>query len=358
MPLKELGYDDWFDTRGRELLKEGQCLARVTAVDRNTCTVRHDSGEVPAELAGRFRHLANASSDLPCVGDWVCVQLHSNDTAALVHDVLPRRTWLRRKRPGSGVDYQMIASNIDVAFIVQSCHYDFNLKRLDRYLVMANEGGIEPVVVLSKTDLLTGEELERRAADLKLGGINCEVILLSNVSEDGLDAFKFRLAPGRTYSLVGSSGVGKTTLINKLLGEEVYVTKDVSGTGEGTHATTRRQLIMLGTGAMLVDTPGMRELGIVASDEGMSESFADIDALGGECRFDDCTHVSEPGCAILAAIERGDLSRERHENYLKLRKESAFNEMSYVDRRKKDRALGKYYKSAKKDVKKYKPGRQ
>ena len=351
MNLSDLGFDDWFEARVGDLPQREHSIARVTAVDRRGYLVRNECGEVPAELAGRLRFSAQSPVDLPCVGDWVAVQYYNSDTSAIVHGVFPRRTFLRRKCAGKNVDFQMIAANIDVAFIVQSCHYDFNLRRLDRYLVMANDGHIAPIFLLTKIDLISPDELEQTLAAIKQTGVTARVLALSNTTGAGLEDFRKVLVPGRTYCLLGSSGVGKTTLINRLIGHDTYETKAVSGTGEGTHATARRQLILLDQGAMLIDTPGMRELGLVGATDGVDQSFDDIRDLAADCRYANCSHTQEPDCAVLKAVARGDLSDERYRSYLKLKKESDYHAMSYVDKRKKDRAFGRFIKSAMKRMK-------
>lgn len=351
MKLSDLGFDQWFEAHVGESLQSDQALARVTAVDRGAYLVRNECREVPAELTGKFRFRAESSVDMPCVGDWVIVQYHNSDTSAIIHGVLPRKSFLRRKCAGENVDYQMIATNIDMAIIVQSCHYDFNMRRLDRYLVMATDGGVEPIIVLTKTDLISGDELDRILEAVRLSGVAATVFAVSNLTGAGFDDFRSVLALGRTYCLLGSSGVGKTTLINRLIGHEAFDTKVVSGTGEGTHTTTRRQLVVLEKSAMLIDTPGMRELGLLDAKDGVDQSFEDIGNLAENCRYSNCSHTQEPGCAVLKAVVNGELGEERHHSYLKLKKESEFNEMSYVDKRKKDRAFGRFIKSAKKNPK-------
>ena len=272
---------------------------------------------------------------------------YNNDTAAIIHQVFPRKTFLRRKTPGKNIDFQMIAANIDTAFIVQSCHFDFNPSRLDRYLIMATDGQVEPIVILTKTDLITPEELDQKLALIR-SVTKARVMALSNITGIGLDELQQTLSAGKTYCLLGSSGVGKTTLINRLLGQEALETKAVSSTGEGTHTTSRRQLIVLSQGAMLIDTPGMRELGIVGAGEGVNLGFEDLVVLAAQCRYANCSHEHEPGCAVRAAVEKGELQKDRYSNYIKLKKESEYYEMSYLDKRRKDKAFGRFLKSAKK----------
>lgn len=350
MDLKSLGFDSWFESRLAEFSQEGCSFARISAVDRGSYQIKNESGEIPAELTGRLFYQVESSADLPCVGDWVTAQYYNNDSAAIIHRVFPRKTFLRRKTAGDTIDYQVIAANIDTAFIVQSCHFDFNPHRLDRYLVMAADGHVEPVVILTKTDLISREELDQKTAVIA-SITKAKIIALSNITGTGFDGFQQMLSPGKTCCLLGSSGVGKTTLINRLIGRDIFSTKAVSGTGEGTHTTSRRQLIVLDRGAMVIDTPGMRELGIIGAGEGLDTSFEEFTELAANCRYADCSHEHEPGCAIRLAIESGKLSQDRYDSYLKLKKESQYYGMSYLDKRKKDKAFGKLVKSVKKQMK-------
>jgi ribosome biogenesis GTPase len=351
MELTALGFDAWFGEHSASLLQPGHGMARVTAVDRDAFLVRDQDGETHAELAGKLRFTVESVIDLPCVGDWVCVQRHASGGPAVIHRVAPRKTFLRRKRPGKSVGFQMIAANIDVAFIVQACGADFNLARLDRYLVMANEGAIKPWIILTKTDLISPGQLDQVIGQARRTHDPGHILALSNTTGAGLDKFRALLLPGATYCLLGSSGVGKTTLINRLIGRDAFATNAVSGTGEGVHTTSRRQLLVLDGGAMLIDTPGMRELGLLGTGDGLDDTFVEIHERAADCRFADCTHTEEPGCAVLLAVEDGTLSEDRYQSYLKLKKETDFHNLSYVEKRRKDRSFGRFIKSVKKSMK-------
>ena len=353
MELKTLGFDQWFEDKRSGALRPDCAVARVTAVHRDSYLVRNENSEAPAELAGSFIYSAESSVDLPSVGDWVLVQYHNADTFAIIHGLLPRRSFLRRKTPGKKIDYQMIAVNIDAALIVQACDLDFNLRRLERYLVMVNEGHIEPILLLTKSDLVSPEMVEQRISEVRQASITCKVLPLSNVTGFGVDQVRQLLEPGKTYCLVGSSGVGKTTLLNHIIGRDLFETNTVRASdGKGKHTTTQRQLIVLDQGAMVIDTPGMRELGNIGVSSGLEESFSDIWSLSKTCRFANCTHTQEVGCALLAAIENGTLQADRYQSYLKLMKESEYNELSYVEKRRKDKKFGQFVKAVMKHHKK------
>ncbi len=349
--LEALGWDDWFAEHANTDCHSAGSFGRVAAVDRELFLLINESGIFRAKLSGKYMYGSVSSSQLPCVGDWVCVEKTPADQFGVVHCVVGRKTSLRRKMAGVSVDYQMVAANVDFVFIVQSCHYDFNLKRLERYLVMVMDGGAAPHILLTKTDLVEPEVLSAQLAQIRSAGIEAPVLTLSNVTKEGIDELQRVLLPRNTYCFVGSSGVGKSTIINGLVGHTILETKGVSATGEGRHTTVRRELIVLENGVMVIDNPGMREFGVLGADGGIEASYSDIASLSSQCHFRDCTHTNEPDCAVLEAMESGKINADHYDNFLKLRSESEHYQASYAEKRKKDKEFGRYIKSAKKDLK-------
>jgi len=349
----DLGFDSWFADRTEGLAQPDLVPARVTVVDRGRCRVRNQVGEVQAEVTGKLLYDADSSIALPVVGDWVLAQYHNDNTLAIVHRIYPRKSMLQRKTAGKKIDLQPIAANINLAFIVQSCISDFNLRRLERYLVMVRDGGIEPAILLTKSDLVPPETWRRQVDEIREIKIDCDVLVLSNLTGDGLGVVRQKFIKGRTYCLLGSSGVGKTTLLNQLVGRDEFATQPVRvADGRGRHTTARRQLIILENGAMVIDTPGMRELGNMGAVAGVDETFEDLHELAATCRFADCSHQQEPGCALRKAVSEGQLDESRLAGYLKLRRETERNLTSLAEKRRRDRAFGKYVKSVMKYSKK------
>ncbi len=319
--LASLGWDADFERDFAPHQAQGRVPARVVAEHRDRYVVADDAGERPAALAGRLRHNARGREDLPATGDWVAVGA-GDDGAAMIHAVLPRRGAFLRKAAGETTEVQVVAANVDVALIATALPADLSERRVERYLALAWESGAVPVVVLTKADLADDADAAVRAVRAVAPG--AEVVAVSSVSGAGVDALGRWLRPGRTAVLLGSSGVGKSTLANRLAGGELLRTGAVRDDGKGRHTTTHRQLLRLAGGALLIDTPGMRELQLWTADAGLDAAFSDVEALATRCRFGDCGHQREPGCAVRAAAQSGALDPERLESWHRLRRELAW----------------------------------
>jgi ribosome biogenesis GTPase len=282
--------------------------------------------EVIAEISGKMRFEAQRPSDYPAVGDFVMLdRLRNSGGHAIIHHILPRTGLLRRKSVGGQCDAQVVAANIDIVFICMSLNEDFNLRRLERYQALSWESGATPVVVLTKADLC--EDVQRKVHAVNHVALGVDVIVTSSIDEDSYNNVEECIKPGKTIALIGSSGVGKSTLVNHLLYEERLKTKEIrEKDGRGRHATTRRELFHLPNGGIVIDTPGMREIGMWESTEGIDKTFSDVEALFSNCRFSDCTHTSEPGCAIHEALEQGELSHKRWMSYRKLMVETSYQD--------------------------------
>ncbi len=353
MKLKNLGFNHWYEENSIDTNKLEYSIARVISVNKNNYIIRNEKTEIPAEVTGKIIYGAESNLDLPTVGDWVQVQYFDKNTLAIIHKILPRKSLLKRKMAGKKIEYQLVASNIDTAFIVQSLDSDFNLRRLERYLIMTNESTIKPIILLSKCDLVSQDYIRQKISTIKNITKNYKIIIFSNKTLQGLNEIKTIIKSGETYCLLGSSGVGKTTLLNNLIGEDIYATSTVrEKDGKGRHITNRRQLIILEQGGLIIDTPGMRELGHIDIKAGLNETFIDIAQLAEHCRFKNCTHTNEPECSVIEAIKKGELSEKRFQNYLKIQKESEYYNMSYIEKRKKSKQFGKMYKAIKKTIKK------
>lgn len=343
--LKNLGLDDWFQKLSNDI-NDNLIIARVIEVNKNSYLVSNGIHEMIAELSGKFIYNAKCSTDLPTVGDWVVIQPMENFTFSIIHSVLTRKTLLKRKEPGKHIEFQLIAANIDFGLVMQPAdQINFNL--LDRYLVMLNECKITPIIIISKTDLLSFTEIETIMNDLSK--LSNQYIFISNVTGNGTNELIDKLIPYKTYCLMGKSGVGKTSLLNTLLQKNTFKINAIrEKDGRGRHTTVKRQLICLDSGSIFIDTPGMRELGNFEVSFGLDQTFDDIISYSSDCRFKDCTHTNEEGCAIKKAVKSGEIEEKRYRNFLKLKKESEFYDMSYHEKRQKDKAFGKMVKNYKK----------
>jgi ribosome biogenesis GTPase len=306
--------------------------ARVIAEQRDRYTVSAGGDDITAVLAGRARYEAGAREKLPAVGDWVGIVRGTGDGTAVIRFVVPRRSAFVRKTAGNATSAQVVAANVDVALIATALPGDLSTRRLERYLTLAWESGATPVVVLTKCDL--GDDVAASVAQAGLAAPGADVLAVSAVTGAGMDRLALQLRSASTAVLRGSSGVGKSTLVNWLLGVEYQRTSAVTAEGKGVHTTTHRELVRLANGALLIDTPGMRELQLWSADHGLDAAFADLDAFAAGCRFRDCVHDSEPGCAVLAAVESGELLAERLEHWRQLRRE-----LAYLARKQDERAM-------------------
>lgn len=355
MDLKDYGWDEGFAASFAGLSERGLEPARVTRQSRDLSSLITARGEAAGEVSGLFRHRARGPAEYPAVGDWAAVRTVPGGRA-VIEAVLPRRSAFTRKAAGESVEAQVVAANIDTVFLVSGLDGDFNLRRMERYLTTAWSSGSAPVVVLNKADLHADSAAFAAAAAGVAPGV--PVLAVSARDGRGLEGLGPYLLPGRTIALLGSSGVGKSTIINRLLGEERFATSEVSDAeaGRGRHTTSARELVRLPSGALLIDTPGLRELGLWADDEGLDRTFDEIDALAARCRFPDCRHEREPGCAVRAAVEAGRVDRARWESFLKLRREMRFLELKKDEkaRRQREKAAGRDFHARLKEVKKNK----
>lgn len=352
MNLEDLGYNGTLEEFRVKNNLETLEVGRVISEHKERYIVKTEKGEFEAEITGNLRFSALSREDFPAVGDWVALTIYDPDFS-IIHKILPRFSIISRQAVGQFGAIQIIATNIDYALLVQAADRDFNINRLERYLTICNSSKVSPIIVLNKVDLID----EHRIADI-MGQINAriknvQVIAISNESHQGYDKLTAIIEKGKTYCMLGSSGVGKSTLLNNLSGKALMRTDTISlSTNKGKHVTSHRELIVLESGGILIDNPGMREVGITDSDGGIEKTFDSIVSLSQHCKFKDCTHTTEVGCSVIDAVESGEIDKESYQNYLKMEREKAHFESTIEEKRKKDKDFGKILKNYKKDMKK------
>jgi ribosome biogenesis GTPase / thiamine phosphate phosphatase len=321
--MNTLGWDEFFANHFQSYAADGYAAGRVALEYKHFYRIYSEWGEVLGEIAGRLRHEALDREDLPVVGDWVVIRRSPESDKVTIHAVLPRKSKFTRKVAGFRTEKQIVGSNIDTVFLVTSLNQDFNPRRVERYLIVAWESGARPIIVLSKSDLC--DEVEERTREIKAVVGDVPIHAVSVVKREGLDELARYLKAGQTVAFLGSSGVGKSTLVNYLLGREHLRVQEIrKHDGRGVHTTTHRELIVLPQGGLVLDTPGMRELQLWDGEGGLEIAFADIEAVASQCYFSDCRHQDEPRCAIREALAEGAIDAARYESYEKLKKELTY----------------------------------
>ena len=313
---------------------------------------RSEKGEFEAEVTGNLRFSSKSREDFPAVGDWVALTIYDSDFS-IIHSILPRYSVISRHAVGTFGETQIIAANIDYALLVQAADRDFNINRLERYLTICNSAKVSPIIVLSKIDLLDEDRTSEIVARIQARIKNVPILAISNEWQDGFDKLSAMIEKGKSYCLLGSSGVGKSTLLNRLCGQSLMRTDSISqSTQKGRHVTSHRELIVLENGGILIDNPGMREVGIADAGGGLAITFDLIFEYAQQCKFKDCTHTNEAGCAVIEAVEKGEIDQASYENFMKMEREKAYFASSVVERRKKEKGFGKMLKNYKKDMRK------
>lgn len=348
MNLNDLGYHSNLDKYIEGNNIGSLIIGRVVSEHKERYMVKTPNADYEAEILGNLRFTAQSRTDFPAVGDWVAMAEYDKNKA-LIHHVLPRKTIIERQAVGKKGEKQIIATNIDCAFIVQAVDRDFNINRIERYLAICNTAGVEPIIILNKIDLLDKESINTIVQSIKSRIKNIALFAISNQSQQGIEQLKANIEKGKTYCLLGSSGVGKSSLLNTLLGREFMQTDTIStSTNKGRHVTTHRELQVLDNGGIIIDNPGMREVGIADAANGLETTFDQLLELAEECRFANCTHTTEKGCAVIEAVKNGSIDQMMYDNYLKLQREQQHYESTIAERRQKKKELGKLIKHYKK----------
>jgi ribosome biogenesis GTPase len=344
MKLKQLGYNNTIKTQRIEYHLEGFDIGRIISEHKERYIVATEKGEFDAEITGNLRFTANSRLDFPAVGDWVALTIYDS-YHSIIHKILPRDSIISRKAIASTNAIQIIATNIDYAFIMLAVDRDFNINRIERYLTICNTSNIQPIIILNKIDLIDAQELKQMINSIQKRISTIAIHAISNKSEQGYENLKHSIKPQKTYCLLGSSGVGKSTLINTLSKQQLMKTKNISSSSQrGKHTTSHRELTILENGGILIDTPGMRAVGITNTSDGLVTTFETIIKYSKSCKFSNCSHTTEVGCAVIEAVAKNEIDEASYDNFLKMEREKEHFESSLAEKRKKDKDFGKMIK--------------
>ncbi len=349
MELEYLGYNQTINKIVNENNPHNLVVGRVVVEHKERYVVEAQMGNYECEITGNLRYSAQNRDEFPAVGDWVLITIYGQGLA-IINKVLPRHSVITRQAVGQVGQVQVIAANVNYAFLVQAVDRDFNINRLQRYLAICNAAKVEPIIVLTKTDLINEISKTEMIEYVNLRIQNVKVLSVSNLTSDGIDIVNKTIEPYKTYCMLGSSGVGKTSLINNLLGKNQLTTGAISqSTNKGRHVTTHRQLIVLPNGGIFIDNPGMRQVGIIDNTDGVKATFESIFELANNCKYRDCTHTTEKGCAVIEAVINGKIDNKTYLNFLKLEKEKTYFDSTIVQKRQRDKSFGKMIKDYKKN---------
>jgi len=348
--IQNLGFDGFFESHCKELQIGQDCIARIIAEHKGMYYVKNYKGELQARITGKQMFAAGSREDYPAVGDWVVISMIDN-TQAIIEQILPRKTVIKKtavsRKSTDRMKSQIIAANVDIAFVVESVDRDFSLNRFERYFALIEDGNAEPAIILNKVDLISKEDLDDKIGQIQNRFKDCTIIPMSTKTLEGLDSLEKSLYFGKTYCFLGSSGVGKSSLINALIGQDIAKTGAIGqGNERGKHVTTHREMYFLNNGGVVIDNPGMREVGLANLGAGTLSIFDEIEDIALRCKFTDCTHIHESGCAVREALDCDAVDKEKYDNFIRMKKEAEHYEMTDYEKHNKEKQFGKYVKKS------------